>query len=237
MGCYNSGTTLLRNLIAAHPEVDALPAEGASFVDGLMRPEDFGWTRMWVNCLDRIRFTETADDEKIKRTWALWLKRSKRYYLEKSISNSARMRWLDAHFEDAYFISIVRNGYAVAEGIRRRAREGKIPRDYPIELCAEQWVLSNEIIDEDGPMVSRFLSLTYEDLVRDPAEKLRKVFAFLDLSVKIEQSPSADIRVEGRSFRIDNMNSSSISRLSQADIQGISRTANKMLYAKGYPVL
>lgn len=230
----------MRNLLAAHPEVDSLPREGAVFGDGLVRPEEYGWTRMWVYCLDKIELNEMSQGvnaDKIKRAWGLWLKRNRRFYLEKSISNSARMRWLDAHFENAYFISIVRNGYAVAEGIRRRAREGKIPKDYPIELCAKQWVLSNGIIDTDGTRVNRFTSLTYEHLTSDPVTKMREVFSFVGLPVGNIIPISGGVSIAGKYFSIGNRNAESISRLSCDEIAAVSKVAGQMLSTKGYEII
>jgi hypothetical protein len=40
--------------------------------------------------------------------------------LEKTTANAVRMRWLHQAFPRSAFIGVVRNGYAVAEGIRRK---------------------------------------------------------------------------------------------------------------------
>jgi hypothetical protein len=240
VGCYNSGTTLLKDMIAAHPDVHTLPGEGVVFTDQLKRPEDFGWTRMWHMCRAEIELTEESegpDPDQVKREWGLWLSSRKPVYLEKSIANSARIRWLDTNFENAYFLAIVRNGYAVAEGIRRRAAEGKIARTYPIELCARQWVINNQIIDRDGPRVKRFMRVTYEDLVAAPAQQIEKIFRFADLSPVNVKKIHGGISLQGRSFRVRNMNQESVPRLSRRDIENINREARQELVSRGYSLI
>ena len=46
VGCYNSGTTLLANLLEAHPAINGLAREGVELTDALRRPELAGWPRM-----------------------------------------------------------------------------------------------------------------------------------------------------------------------------------------------
>ena len=126
LGCYNSGTTLLNHIIGSHPEVSSLPTEGIALTSGLTRPEDFGWPRMWYMCEDKVRFTENSaacDPKLVKRDWNFWFDKNKNIYLEKSIANSAKVKWLEANFDSPYFIWIIRDGYCVSEGIRRRSRD------------------------------------------------------------------------------------------------------------------
>jgi len=40
VGCYNSGTTLLADMLTQHPEISPLPTEGSALTDALPRPED-----------------------------------------------------------------------------------------------------------------------------------------------------------------------------------------------------
>jgi hypothetical protein len=227
-------------MIGAHPDVDTLPGEGVAFTDELSRPEDFGWTRMWHVCSEKIELTENfqgPDPDRLKRDWGLWLSSKKNFYLEKSVANSARMRWLDAHFEDACFVAIVRNGYAVAEGIRRRAQEGKIPKQYPIDLCAKQWLINNRTIDRDALRVRRFKKITYENLVDDPAANLKEVLSYIGLSAVTVRNTSGGLTLNGQYFTITNMNPESIHRLNHDDIALINKEAAEDLIEKGYELL
>ena len=92
---------------------------------------------------------KSFDVEKLKKDWMPFFDRKKKVFLEKSIVNSARMTWLQDSFANSYFIFIVRNGYAVAEGIRRHIStfggivaayklKSNFASSYRIELCRGQ---------------------------------------------------------------------------------------------------
>ena len=111
----------------------------------LPRPEDFGWKRMWLKCENEMLINENANQTAavVKRHWSHFYARKKHAFLEKSISNTPRAVFFNEYFKPAYFIHIVRNGYAVAEGIKRKASvmHGNTffqAGEYPIELCAAQ---------------------------------------------------------------------------------------------------
>ncbi len=124
MDCYNSGTTLLAQILRKHPDISGLPIEGTFLTDALPQPESFGWNRMWWKCLEQVRLepdsVSPATLRRIKRQWSVWLDWRKPNLLDKSIPNTARMPFLQAEFGPAYFVYIVRNGYAVAEGALSR---------------------------------------------------------------------------------------------------------------------
>ena len=120
LGCYNSGTTLLRELLSFHSEISTLPREGVVITRLLPRPEDKGWKRMWVKCLHYIDNQKDIDPREVMSDWEPWWDSKKVIFLEKSISNLTRIDWFEKNFPNCYFVGITRDGYAVAEGIRRR---------------------------------------------------------------------------------------------------------------------
>src|SRR5688572_13607291 len=61
LGCYNSGTTLLDQILSLHPEISGLKDEGVMLTDCLKRPEDFGWRRMWWKCEDQMAIVDERD--------------------------------------------------------------------------------------------------------------------------------------------------------------------------------
>jgi hypothetical protein len=154
-------------------------------------------------------------------------------FLEKSISHTTRMPWLAEHFEEARFVHILRNGYAVAEGIRRRAGTGRVPLPegmarYPIEWCATQWVRSAEVVDEATARigVERVLTVRYEDLCRSPADQLRRIGRFAGL----EGLGEGDLSV------VRDMNEEALARLAPEDMAAINGTAAGALGRFGYEV-
>ena len=46
VGCYNSGTTILRDIVASHPNVSDLPFEGVKLTSAFPDLEVGGWPRM-----------------------------------------------------------------------------------------------------------------------------------------------------------------------------------------------
>ena len=124
LGCYNSGTTLLDQILAQHLQVSGLNDEGVMLTNKLPRPEDFGWRRMWVKCENEMGISgdKSRISAEIKRHWSHFYDGRKDAFLEKSISNTPRAVFFNDYFKPAYFIHIVRNGYAVVEGIKRKAK-------------------------------------------------------------------------------------------------------------------
>ena len=245
VGCYNSGTTLLRSLLTQHPEIDALPSEGVRLTDALPRPEDVGWHRLWCRCLNDVRLPVDEDmaprSARIRRHWSLALPGKPANVLEKSIANTARMPFLQAGFPPAYFIYMIRNGYAVAEGIRRKAQPRRFGHDeygdqYPIELCAEQWRASHDLVEEDSDVIDRLHTIRYEDLAANPARSLVDITDFLGLPPLPAGLDSATFDVHGVRSSIRDMNAESLARLSAADIDTIRRVSGDALDAWDYGV-
>lgn len=242
LGCYNSGTTLLATMLRRHPEVAGLPTEGVYLSDALPYPERFGWPRMWHRCQDRVRLDaegNAARAARIRRQWSLWYPRGAENLVEKSVANAARMPFLNAHFRPAYFIYIVRNGYAAAAGIRDKAnlRRWRNPyRDtgYPIDLCAQQWLATEETVAGDRPGVEHFLQVYYEDLATRPRETLNAITDYLGLQSMSEDLIDQQWDVHGDCSRVQDMNAKSLARLSGDDIERIEAVAGDRLRDHGY---
>lgn len=243
VGCYNSGTELLMNVLGTHPRISSLPVEGQFLTDQFESDYELGLPRMWVLREDFFRLTEAdegPDLVRLKKEWLMRLDRSRPVFVEKSPANSARTRWLQANFENAHFVAIVRNGYAVAEGIRRKSEPRHRQDGWPLELCARQWARSNEILLEDAPHLDNLLWTRYEDLADDPERELTRILDFLGLEARgsgvgIDLDRPWDIHEREEPIR--NMNDGSIGRLSEEDIEIITREARPMLEHFGYPVL
>ncbi|MBN1522736.1 MAG: sulfotransferase [Candidatus Aureabacteria bacterium] len=229
VGCYNSGTTLLQRILGRHPDISILPREGVVLTSHLPRPEDYGWTRMWIKCRDRIAFIPEKDEERAERIiadWSPFYDGKKKIFLEKSITNLLRMEWIDMNFKNVYFIGIIRNPYAVAEGIRRKAvpsgpARKEISGIYPIDLPAMQWREANNILRDSAEKVKNFHFCRYEDLVKDPVGILKKIFRFLQVSCPSMDFKNGLLTFEEKKEYLQNMNPKSIERLSSKDINTI----------------
>lgn len=240
VGCYNSGTTLLSEVLANHNEIGYLPTEGHFLTDQFPSEYDIGISRMWMYREDLYRLTEKdtgPDVIRIKKEWNMRMKeRSKPVFLEKSPQNGARTRWLQEHFDNAYFIGVIRNGYAVSEGISRKAKPEHRMGKWPIETCAKQWCHSNKVLEEDAAHLDNFMWIRYEDFTEDPQSELNKVLKFIGVDQYEKFDPQQQWSIHERTENIKNMNNESISKLSNDDIHEINKVAGDCMTHFGYPL-
>ena len=115
-------------------------------------------------------------------------------FVNKRIANIRRIPFLAETFPGARFVSLVRDGRAVAMSLstvdwwpsHHVAWYGGTPTRWadeggdPWELCARNWVEELEAMDEGLGQIaaSRVLRLTYEELVADPIRQLDAIAAF-----------------------------------------------------------
>jgi len=247
VGCYNSGTTIMRELLAAHPEVRALPREGVRLTSVFPTPENLGWERMWTACPEHMSMPRGHCRDMVDRMvrdWSPWWGPGGGVFLEKSISHLTRLDWLQANLPNAVFLAITRNGYCVAEGIRRRARPrgparrelGR--RDYPLEMAARQWVDANERLLAAAEGSDRFLRFGYEEVTAAPAEVLERIWRWTGLACPPTRLGGGDmLYISGRPFEFRNMNPASIARLTRDDIAAVNPVIGTMQARLGYEVL
>jgi hypothetical protein len=115
-------------------------------------------------------------------------------FVNKRIANIRRIPFLAETFPNARFVSLVRDGRAVALSLstvdwwptHHVASYGGTPTEWaaaggdPWELCARNWVEELEAMEEGLARVapSRILRLTYEQLVAEPIRELDRIAAF-----------------------------------------------------------
>jgi len=244
-GCYNSGTTILREVIGAHPEVASLPREGVEMTDAFPDIETDGWVRMW------FRNAEAADlsgrdpatvSRRAMRHWSIWWKRGADVFLEKSIAHGAWMPVLEQGFTNARFIGVIRNGYCVCEGIRRRASPTGPARQiigaetYPIQEVGKQWNFANEVLLKDKGSLEHYHEIRYEDFTQDPLEHIREIFRFIGVDDSLVRlNADGSVQVGERNFNISNQNPGSLARLSAEDRADLYQTIGPMMQRLGYP--
>ena len=246
VGCYNSGTTICRDILGIHPEIGILPREGVRFSSLLPRPEEKGWIRMWVGCPEHMKMptdNQKQISDRIIKDWSPWWKKTARVFLEKSITNITRMKWLDDNFENAYFIGITRNAYPVVEGIKRRASpEGEAKEilgsdQYPIDLVGQQWVDANSRLLEGGKIVKNYYAIKYEDLVDDPLSVLDRLWDFLEITPVKTSFNDTVLTIDDRKLELRNMNKASIARLSTENIEALNPVIKLTQERLGYKII
>jgi hypothetical protein len=234
LGVNNSGTTLIHELLRNHPEVRALPREGHRCTDALPDPTEHDVGRVWAKVMHEFRMDENSDPGpalQAKYDWLFYAGSRPGILLEKSPPNSVRSRWLQANFQPARFLCLFRDGYAVSEGIRRRA-------NVDIAEAANHWASVNRVLLDDMEKLDRTLSLKYEDLCDNPEPALQKLEQFLDLKVGIDRSivtnPMRARNLENTKKPLENFNAKSWDNLSSEDRAIINDVAGDVIDRLGY---
>ena len=237
LGCNNSGTTLLYNLLGRHPQIDPLKKEGQDspympFTNDYRDNFGFGLNRVWT---EKMRFFRSPDVKSIERLTQSWLSmRSStggRYTMEKSPPDSVRSLWLQEHFSPAWFVGIVRNGYAVCEGIKRKKGAA-----INYERAARHWTIANRVMLEDSKKLKHFMLVRYEDLTENVEKTMHIIEKFLGLP-EYDYSKMDVIDLGYSHFppaKIKNMNNKSFMALDSKQRETIYKNAREMLEYLGY---
>lgn len=244
VGCYNSGTTLLQNILGSHPDISALPREGVRFTKALSNLElndhHMVWDAEWTAHAHPNEKESIAAAKKIRKDWAIFWRRGANIYLDKSVSNTARIEWLATHFPNAKFIGLHRNGYCIAEGLHRRSRPPQWLKDktgddhYPLEVVGQQWVTANRAMIDGLAKVDDQMMVSFEDFVQNPIAKLEEIFKFVGVSPDKLSFKDSMLQINGTSFPIRNPNADSLERLGNVGKKTLAPIINEMMQELGY---
>ncbi len=245
VGSYNSGTTILKELISTHPDVASFHLEATRYTDIFKRPETLGWTRNWLKIKDYISLPDEQNPalyrQFLRDLSPLWNKRG-RTYLEKSISNIERMGWIEHNFPNVRFVAIVRNGYAATEGMIRKGKpEGQAAIEYgadkyAFDFAGQQWEMGNRHLLANLKNTKQSMLIRYEDMVADPANTIRTLFEFLELDTAACRFEGQKVWVGNREFTLTNMNEKSFKVLKQADIEAFNKAVGPFMQELNYPL-
>lgn len=237
VGCNNSGTTLLQRLLEASGDVSTLPYEGQMYTRVLRRAKKKGYERVWTEYMEELVVDRNADKQCAARLYYDWMTDLqyplKSMIVEKTPANALRMGWLETVFPNSYFIGLVRNGYAVSEGIMRKGNKSA-------ERAARHWETVNKIMIDESDKVKRFMLMKYEDIVNDPKAMANKLSKYLSLDKnRMLSAVNKNFMREGEwgvssAKPMENMNEKSIKRLGRDEIDVITRNAGSMLNYLGY---
>lgn len=234
LGLNNSGTTMLAGVLAAHPHIRPLPDEGQRLTFALPRPGDHGVVRKWSIRPDIFRWTEESDPspaQRVRYDWAFYVEPRPGIIMEKSPQHSARARWLQKHFQPSRFLIIVRNPYAVCEGICRRSGG-------TMEDAATHWIRGHQYLLEDIPYLERSMLITYEAFCDDTDRQLGRIQDFLELAQPFDRTvlhkPIRAPNMDGTPKLLQNYNARSMARLSPDDVVTIGRIAAPLMKQFGY---
>ena len=233
----NSGSTVLQMLLSSSPNAVPMSGEGQYLLPpehAFIRPEEGLWTEYKEQLVDDKlnKWAEIKQD--FLNEWKTQLEKKPTktpVFIEKSPLHIARWPKFKEIFPGCYGIAMIRDPYAVCEGIRRRrGYQGSMIAD-----AAVHWMQAAEIlraICEREPK-SNFKWITYEKLCGEPEAVAKDILAWMPELTDMQPDMKFDIvRRDGNrpiptpglpnNSKLVNCNDAQISRLSKEDIKLIS---------------
>lgn len=188
-GLHRSGTSLLHELIKAHPAVSGFSNTNAAKDEGQLLqtvypaakefggPGNFGFDPASF-MTEQHPLVSQASAEKLFQEWSQYWDLSKDYLVEKSPPNLVRSRFLQALFPNSWFVFILRHPVAVAYATSSKFKKS---RARSTSELIEHWIRCHKVFLEDQPFIRRSFVFRYEDLVQDSSSYLDEIFRFLEL--------------------------------------------------------
>ena len=231
-GCCNSGTKILWQALKKHKALSGPDIEGQDLHELPQSMRHYlgdATFRLWAHHQFKLCYYLTEEDynaedaAKVEEVYSKYIVKGTRF-ITKCPADTLRARLIQAYFPDAYFIAIVRNGYAVSEGIVRKRKHDPERPQYQglfttIDQAAEQWFRANTIITSHQKFLKNYMIVTYEDLIEDPEGVLLSILGFCGLNKKDFPIPSFS----------QGLNEEQISRLTDYETETITRIAAPLL--------
>jgi Sulfotransferase family len=194
VGVPRSGTTLLRLMLDAHPELTIPPEThfipaviravrrggSADRVAGLIaqhrRWDDFGLDagelRQRIRALDPLEAGPA-----IRAFYELYAARQRKpRWGDKTPGYAVRMRRIQQALPEARFIHVIRDGRDVVASRNRRSR-----RPVPVDVAARRWKRRVISTRRRSQGVAHYIEVRYEELVAETEAALRRVCALAEL--------------------------------------------------------
>ncbi len=230
----NSGSTLLERVVSECANAVGFPAPGGpdkqvngqGFVPDLMpMPGKMVprcrriWSEQSAILANELHYKWPRIQRRWREEWARnprFATANPRVFLEKSPPNIFRAAMLQKHFAESSFILMQRNPYAVAEGIRRRAR-------LPIDRCIKHWIRCARQQMRNEQLLHRAIKLNYEELSARPETCRQRIVSFIPELSDLDVGKNVEVHSLDGQIRqpIVNYNEKQIALLSQDDLAEI----------------
>jgi hypothetical protein len=200
VGAPRSGTTLLRFMLDAHPQMAIPPETGFLTLGRSLRGRgdclrrqffeaitafpadapawnDFGLSRpnLWSMLAGIEPFTVADGYRAFYRAYAE--ARGKQRWGDKTPMHCLHLMSIEEVLPEAHFIHVIRDGRDVALSLRHL----RFSPGHDIEVLARHWANCVTAASAQGARCRRYLEVRFEELVCDSRAVLSRVCAFLDL--------------------------------------------------------
>jgi hypothetical protein len=195
VGMNRSGTTLLRMMLDAHPQLtippethfvpdlikaarepDATPEDALAAMKSAREWGDFGFSD--EEMLARLRAQPNVKPGPAVRTFyeAYMEQQGKQRWGEKTPTYVQKMKLIQRALPEARFVHVIRDGRDVALSVLDRT-----VRDLTAADVARRWRKKITKAREDSPQLEHYIEIRYEDLILDTEPVLRSVCEFIEL--------------------------------------------------------
>jgi hypothetical protein len=195
VGMNRSGTTLLRMMLDAHPQLtippethfvptlikackepDTTPEDALAAMKSAREWGDFGFSD--EEMLTRLRALPKLRPGPAVRTFyeAYMAQQGKQRWGEKTPTYVQKMKLIQRALPEARFIHVIRDGRDVALSVLDRT-----VRDLTAADVARRWKKKIGKARDDSPKLEHYTEIRYEDLVLDTEPVLRRVCELIEL--------------------------------------------------------
>lgn len=242
VGARRSGTNWLQRIVAAHPDVAAVPSETYLFSRGIKQlAERFhhgvlgspGTSFVYMDYEEMLDALRDLCD----RVFLPFLRAGPgaSRLVERTPEHTTAVDTIGAVYPDAHIVHIVRDGRDVARSLLSMGWESA-PKT--LEEAAEEWRTSVESADAAGASLDRYHTVFYERMLADPLEHVTALYERLGLQASADLVEAA-LTEAGVKYNVD-LDSPTIeagkwrSTYTDADLATFMRVAGTSLVRLGY---
>ena len=209
------GSTLFTQIISTSKKISC--NNYIATMEGQLLPE----LRKHMFNKDRWDESSVYDWSKIKSVWMKYWDQSKPVLMDKTTTNIMRFDEIKNQFDNTYAICLVRNPYAVIEGIMRRNSKSI---EFAVEFCIKtlQYQKYNIENNKNLAWISYSELCDNHNLVK---KKIKSILPEID-DLDFNKFFSAH-NFKNKSLRITNLNDEKISKLKKEDILKINKYFSK----------
>ena len=209
------GSTLLTQIISTSKKISC--NNYIATMEGQLLPE----LRKHMFNKDRWDESNVYDWSKIKSVWMKYWDQSKPVLMDKTTTNIMRFDEIKKQFDNTYAVCLVRNPYAVIEGIMRRNSKSI---EFAVEFCIKTLQYQKYNIENNKNLAW----ITYSELCDNHnliKKKIKSILPEID-DLDFNKFFSAH-NFKNKSLRITNLNDEKISKLKKEDILKINKYFSK----------
>ena len=209
------GSTLLTQIISTSKKISC--NNYIATMEGQLLPE----LRKHMFNVDRWDESSVYDWSKIKSVWMKYWDQSKPVLMDKTTTNIMRFDEIKKQFDNTYAVCLVRNPYAVIEGIMRRNSKSI---EFAVEFCIKTLQYQKYNIENNKNLAW----ITYSELCDNHnliKKKIKSILPEID-DLDFNKFFSAH-NFKNKSLRITNLNDEKISKLKKEDILKINKYFSK----------